>query len=383
LFPNKKAVDPKVTEYFDTMTAYRPAFTSYDGGVYEMELTRAAIHSFASAVSKLKPEFVGSAYQNLGNAMAFKANEFMTTSKFLYRLATILSVNTTAFIIPIYKKDMQTLTGYYPILPTGAEVVSVDGEPWLRYTFPNGDRAAMELSRVGVITQHQYRSDFFGEGNGALNPTLSVMDIQKQSMLDAVEQSATIRFMARMGMEMRPEDIKKERARFSADNLSNDNDTGVMMFDSKYAEVKQIDSKPYTINTDQMEQIRQNVFNYFGVNEDILQNKFDEETWNAFYEGKIEPFALQLGLELTKMTFTENEIAHGNHIMFSSNRLQYASNATKLQMSTQLFDRGILSANMVNDIWNLPHVEGGDERYIRKEYGKVGDEDAEGIYQRV
>lgn len=114
-----------------------------------------------------------------------------------------------------------------------------------------------------------------------------------------------------------------------------------------------------------------------------MQNKFDEETWNAFYEGKIEPFALQLGLELTKMTFTENEIAHGNHIMFSSNRLQYASNATKLQMSTQLFDRGILSANMVNDIWNLPHVEGGDERYIRKEYGKVGDEDAEGIYQRV
>jgi len=116
----------------------------------------------------------------------------------------------------------------------------------------------------------------------------------------------------------------------------------------------------------------------FRVNEDIIQNKFDENTWNAFYEGKIEPFGLQLGLVLTNMTFTENEIAHGNQIMLTSNRLQYASNQTKLQVSTQLFDRGVLTTNQIMDIWNLPHVEGGDERYIRKEYGKVGEEDGNG-----
>ena len=33
----------------------------------------------------------------------------------------------------------------------------------------------------------------------------------------------------------------------------------------------------------------------------------------------------------------------GNQIFFTANRMQYASNQTKLQVSTQLFDRGILT----------------------------------------
>ena len=68
------------------------------------------------------------------------------------------------------------------------------------------------------------------------------------------------------------------------------------------------------------------------------------------------------------MFFSEREKAEGNSILLTANRMQYASNKTKLQVSTQLFDRGILSTNDVMDIWNLPHVEDGDKRYIRREY---------------
>ena len=101
----------------------------------------------------------------------------------------------------------------------------------------------------------------------------------------------------------------------------------------------------------------------FGTNMDILQNKFNEETWNAYYEGKIKTFAIQLSLVMSNMTFSDREIACGNAITFSANRLQYASNATKLQVSTQLFDRALLNRNGVMDIWNMPHVEDG-EKYI-------------------
>lgn len=388
LFPNwgRNKTAENVKAYFKTLNAYTPSFTTYGGGIYEMELTRAAIHSFATAVSKLKPEFVGNAYQSLGKKMQYKPNNYMDTTKFLYRLATILSVNTTAFIIPLYHDDMATIKGYYPLLPQNTEVIDVNGNAWLRYSFVTGQKAAIELDKVGVLTQYQFENDFFGDGNSPLLSTLSLMDIQKQGMEEAIKQSANIRFMAKLGQTLRPEDIKAERDRFSEDNLSADNQSGVMMFDAKYADVKQIDSKPFIVDSDQMKIIQNNVFNYFGVNEDILQNKYDENIFNAFYEGKIEPFALQLGLVMTNMTFTENEIAHGNHIMFSSNRLQYASNQTKLQVSQQLFDRGILSTNQVMDIWNMPHVENGDERYIRKEYGRVGDgeyasENHEGIQE--
>lgn len=379
IFPNlgNKKKQEVVDGYFKTLDAYTPSFTTYDGGLYEMELTRSAIHSFATGVSKLKPEFQGNAHKSLGKRMLYKPNPFMDTTKFLYRLATILELNTTAFIIPLYGKDYDYIIGYYPLLPSQTEIVEVRGEMWLRYTFANGQKAAIEFERVGILTKYQYESDFFGSGNKALMPTLQLMDVQKQGMQEAIKQSAVIRFMAKIGSTLRPEDISKERERFSKENLSADNQSGVMMFDAKYSDVQQIDSKPFVIDDKQMSQINQNVFNYFGTNEDILQNKFDEDTWNAFYEGKIEPFALQLGLVLTNMTFTEKEIAHGNNIVFTSNRMQYASNKTKLEVSTQMFDRGLFTMNQVMDVWNMAHVEDGDKRYIRREYVDVDNLDKE------
>jgi len=381
LFPNKavnQANEDKVEGYFKTMSAYTPSFNTYEGGLYEMELTRSAINAYATAISKLKPEMMGNAYKTLGKQLQFKPNPYMDTTKFLYRLATILAVNTTAFIVPLYGEDYKTIAGYYPILPQRTEVVNVKGEAWLRYTFNNGQKAAIELSEVGILTQYQYKDDFFGDGNAPLIPTLQLMDIQKQGMEEAIKSSANIRFMAKLGQTLRSEDIEKERNRFSKQNLSSDNQSGVMMFDSKYSDVQQIDSKPFIVDDKQMEQIKTSVFNYFGINEDIIQNKFTEDAWNAFYEGKIEPFALQLGLVMTNMTFTDKEIAHGNQIMFTANRMQYASNATKLQVSSQLFDRGILTTNDVMDIWNLPHVEDGDKRFIRREYTESDKLDNEG-----
>lgn len=377
IFPKKNQNVEKLEGYFKTLNAYTPSFTSYNGGLYEMDLTRSAIHSFASQCSKLKPEFTGKAKQALGKQMLYKPNPFMDTTKFIYRVATILAVNNTAFIVPMFGSDLETIVGYYPLNPQRAELVQYRGEPWLRYTFANGERAAIELSRVGIMTQFQYRDDFFGESNNSMQATLELMNMQNQGMQEAIKQGAFIRFMAKLGQTLRPEDIESERNRFSKTNLSVDNRSGVMMFDAKYSDVKQIESKPFIVDADQMKIIQNNVFNYFGINESILQNNFNEDTWNAFYEGKIEPFATQLGLVMTNMTFSNIEIAHGNSIMFTANRMQYASNNTKLQVSTQLFDRGILTTNDVMDIWNLPHVEDGDKRFIRREYTEAENLDKE------
>ncbi len=369
----KRPEQRRVDTYFKMLNGYSPVFHSYSGGIYEMELTRASVHAFANLASKLKPEVMGSAYQSLAKTLQFKPNPFMDTTKFLYRLATILSVDTTAFILPLYGEDMRTIVGYYPLLPSYTEVLEVDGEPWLRYTFANGQKASIPFSEVGVLTKYQYDNDLFGAKNKPMMPTLQLLDIQRQGMEESIRQSAMIRFMARLTNTLRPEDIKKERDRFSEDNLSADNKSGVMMFDAKYGDVKQIDSKPFVIDAEQMKLVQTNVFNYFGVNENILQNKYTEDEFNAFYEGMIEPFALQLSMVMTGMTFTKKEIAHGNQIMFSSNRLQYASNQTKLRVASQMFDRGILTTNQVMDIWNLPHVKDGDERFIRREYVRITD----------
>lgn len=374
---NKTIVDG----FFKTLTAYSPSFTSYDGGIYEMELTRAAIDRYATFCSKLKPEIQGNAYKSLEKTLQYKPNPWMTTSQFLYRLATILKVNTTAFILPLYAEDYETIVGFYPLLPQQTELIQVNGEPWLRYRFANGEKAAIEYNRVGVLTRYQYKNDFFGDGNSALNPTMQLLDIQRQGIIEGIKQSATIRILARLSTVMNPEDLKKQRESFSKENLSADNKTGVMMFDHKYAEVKQLDSKPTFLDYEQTKLIQNNVYTYFGTNEDILQNKYDENKWNAYYEGEIEPFAIQLSLVLSNMLFTQKELAFNNAVILTANRLQYASNQTKLQVSSQMFDRGILTTNQVMDIWNMAHVPDGDKRYIRREYAEINklDNNSKGV----
>ncbi len=373
--PNKGMTPQR---YFQMLTGYTPVFTSAPGSIYEMDLTRAAIHSFATFCSKLKPDVKGSAYAHLGKMLETRANPFMTTTKFLYRVATILKVNNTAFIVPI-EDELGNITGFFPILPQLCEVVDVSGKPYLRFSFSSGKRAAIEFEKVGIMTQMQYSDDFFGETNDALRPTLQLIHTQNQGIIKGVKNSATIRFVAKLKNMLKKSDIDAERQRFLEENLNPENENGVLIFDDKYADIKQVDSKPWTANANQMKQITENVYRYFRTNEKIIMNTYNEDEWAAYYEGEIEPFAIQLSQVMSSMMYTDRELAHGNSIMWTANRLQYASSRTKLEVSTQLFDRGVMTHNMVMDIWNLPHIEGeaGDRRYIRKEYTEVSKLDKE------
>lgn len=368
LFPRRPPdADPRA--YFKTLTAYQPVYTTYRGGLYEMALTRAAIAAFARHCSKLHLEIVGDFRPELAPVLGQQPNPWMDASKFIARLATIYQVQNNAFIVPV-EDAAGRLVGYYPVLPQQTSIREYGGAPYLQYEFWGGQRAAVELSRAGLLTQHQYEDDFFGADNRPMLPTLQVMQTQDEGIVNGIKNATTIRFLARLAANLKQKDIDAERKRFAKDNLEGNN-TGVMMFDSKYADVKQIESTALVVNPKQQELIRENVFEYFGTNEKILTNTYTEDEWNAYYEGSIEPFAIQLSLVLTAMTFTPAEIAQGAGIIATANRLQYASNNTKLNIVTQLFDRGFLTHNMGLEIFNMPPVEDGDKYYIRKEYAEV------------
>ena len=370
LFESIFGRQPKVnaTEYFRTLTAYQPTFTSHKGGLYEMDATRSAIHAVATHCSKLKPHANGSAAQKYKQMLLYRPNPWQTTSQFLYRLATILEVENTAFIVPIYN-EFGTVVGLYPVLPQRVQLVKAgNNQLYLRYEFASGQYAAVEYAACGVMTKMQYADDIFGANNNAIAPTLDLLSVQNQGITEGIKSAAAIRFMAKLGSTLRPEDLKKEQENFRKLNFASDNNGGVLMFDQKYAEVKQIDSKPYIVDAEQMKLIDNNVYNYFGVSESILRNEWNEETWTAFYEGKIEPFAIQLSLVLSTMLFSERELANGNEILFSANRLQFTSTTVKVNIITQLFDRGMLSTNEAREILQMNPIENGDNYMIRGEY---------------
>jgi len=236
-----------------------------------------------------------------------------------------------------------------------------------------------------VMTKYQYQNDFFGEDNAALFPTLELINIQNQGIEEGVKSAATYRFMAQLSNFAKADDLAKERKRFTSENFSRDAEAGgVLLFPNTYQNIQQISSKPFVVDAAQMAAIKSNVFEYFGVNEEILTNKFDADVWSAFYEGAVEAFALQFSEVMSKMLFTLRERSEGNMVMATSNRLQYMSNADKLRVSAQMADRGLMTRNEIREIWNLPPLPDpyGSQLPVRGEYYNVNDapaaeEDAE------
>ena len=377
LFGNRPKPKGRYEGEFKMLNGYVPRFTSYGGELYEMELIRAAINARAVHMSKLKVEVTGSARLALQNKLKHGPNEFQTWSQFLYRLSTILDVHNTAFICPVYDEYGEP-SGIFCPLPTGCEIVQYNNVPYLRYEFRNGGHAAIELNYCAIMTKYQYRSDFMGESNHALFPTMDLIHITNQGIEEGVKSAATYRFMAQLSNFAKEEDLAKERKRFTSKNFSSEAEGGgLLLFPNTYQNIKQVDVKPWVVDADQMKVIRDNVFEYFGINEDVLQNKAFGDAWAAFYEGAIEPFAIQFSEVMTKMLFTFREQSQGNQVMATANRLQYLSNADKLNVSSQMLDRGIISLNDAREIWNLPPVEGGDVRIIRGEYYNANEKTGE------
>jgi hypothetical protein len=167
------------------------------------------------------------------------------------------------------------------------------------------------------------------------------------------------------------DDLKKEAKRFRENNLATDSkSSGFLLFPNTYKDIKQIDVKPYSVDAEQMKQIRENVFNYFGVSEAVLQNSAKAEDLEAFFDGAIEPFAIQFSEAVTKMLFSERERAQGSYLIANANRLQYMSTAQKVQMAKELGDRGALKIDEIRELFNYgPLPDGaGQVAPIRGEY---------------
>ena len=371
LFPKKKEAEKQIAlarDTFKLLNGYVPVFHTWSGEIYESQFVKASIDAKARHASKLGVTIEGGTKSELMTRLKKAPNGLQTWSQFLYRVSTILDVQNTAFIIPLRDKYGTTI-GIYPLKPVSYELLQTKtGELWVRFKLEGNEITAEKLSDIGILTRYQYKSDFFGDSNSALNETMQLISIQRQGIEEYTKNSSTYRFMAKLTNFAKAEDLALERERFDVENFQGKNGGGILLFPNTYNEIKQITSQSYVVDTEQLKLIERNVYDYFGVNEDIIQNKAHGDAFSAFYEGAIEPFAIQLSEVLTKMLFTERETAFGAGIYFTSNRIQYMNNSDKLNVSKDLLDRGVISLNEAREIWQLPPIDGGDVHILRGEY---------------
>ena len=364
----------KNAQVFKMLEGYSPAWTTFKGCVYESELIRASLDAWGRHAAKLKPNLRGRAEEELQNRLKVKANPFQEWSKFLYQTATVLGARTNGFLVKT-RDEYGRATGVINILPDRWELVEYQGEPYIRFYLRDNKRRAEKLSETGILTRFQYKSELFGEGNEALRPVLDLISIQRQGITEGIKNGNSYRCWAKSDNWASDEDLGGEMERFNKFTFGNKKTAGgVLLFPNTYDDIHEMKAAGYTVDKEQQEHIKANVFDYFCVNEDSLQNKAFGDAWLAFYEGFVEWFAIQLGEVISGMFFTDRERgAYANQIFFTSNRLQYMSNADKLNAVTQLGDRGLATRNELREILNLDPLpeELGNQIPARGEYYDV------------
>ena len=361
---------------FRLLEGYTPAFTTWRGSIYESEMIRASLDAWGRHAAKLKPNLKGSAEKELQNRLKVKPNAFQEWSKFLYQTAVILGARNNSFLVKT-RDDYGNATGIINVIPETWELVEYQGEPWIRFLLANNKRRAEKLSETGILTRYQYKNELFGENNEAMKPVLDLIAMQRQGIEEGIRNGASYRFYAQSDNWASDDDLGEEMTRFNKVTFGNKkNAGGVLLFPNTYSNIQPIKAESYKVDAEQEKLIKENVFDYFAVNEDILQNKAFGDAWLAFYEGFVEWFAIQLGEVISGMIWSDRErAAYNNQIFFTSNRLQYMSNADKLNAVTQLGDRGLATRNELREILNLDPLPDpiGNGIPARGEYYDVND----------
>lgn len=344
-------------------------FTQWSNNAYDMDIVRSAISANCSNVAKLNPKHI----RRSGNTIVefpdtnikrllTRPNPHMNMFDFLYKVMAQREETNNAFIYCKFD-DMGNLEALYPINASRVELLETnDGTLYARFSFRVGKQVIIPYSELIHIRKHFNKNDFYGEGNETcLNPTLEVINTTNQGIVNAIKNSAVLKGLLEFRQILKEEDIKSQVDKFIANYMTINNQGGVAATDPRY-NYRELKTEPYVPNKAQMDYTKDRIYSYFGVNENIIQSKFTEDEWNAYYENTVEPVAIQLSLEFTEKIFSNREKGHGNEIVFEANRLQYASASTKISLVRDLAPLGIFTINEAREIFNLAPVEGGEKR---------------------
>lgn len=376
----KKATEPKTTQSVRLITDAGGGFYAFDGRIYESDIVRSCIRPKARAIGKLMAQHVRD------NEKGFKVNPnkkmqmlleepnpLMTGQMFREKMATQLDLNNNAFAI--IKRDPATFDPYeiYPVPADSADMLEGPlGDMYLKFYFMDGSQMIVPYVDVIHLRQDFNRHNLFGDHPGkSLLELMDVVSTIDQGMKKAIQNSAVIKWIMKFNSVLKPEDIDKEVEKFTNNYLSIENQGGAAASDPRY-DLEQVQNQNFVPDDKQMNNTTKRIYDFFNTNQKIVQSRYDENEWNAYYESVVEPVALQLAGEFTRKIFSKGERRRGNKVIFESLNLQYASMRTKLSMVSAV-DRGMMTPNEWRRIFNMGPIDDGDKPIRRLDTEPVED----------
>lgn len=360
IFGDKKGDETVTKTQLEMLNSYNPYFSTASENIYDSKVARTCIDRIATHCAKLIPKHI---QNNMGNVingdinylLQHKPNPIMNTFDFIYKTISMLYTDSNAFIF--IQKNADGIEAFYPVLAVTYDLLQdANNKTFLQFQFINGKTYTIPYLDLIHLRLFYNKHDIYGTSNRVLRTDIETAITTSEGIKNAIRTSNNLKGILKFTNTMlKPKDIKENKDAFVKDFLSMENTSGIASLDAK-AEFEPLNLKPITLDKAQMEQVNYNIYDYFGISENVIRNKFTDDEWNAFFEGVIEPRAMQLSYEFTNKVFSDKAIREGHKIVFTANRLQYQSLEKKIKLLQQTLPYGIWSKDDVREILDLPPI---------------------------
>lgn len=364
IFNIKKQEQSMQQPQLKMLNSYEAQFTTLSGDTYDSKCARQCIDRIATHTAKLIPRHIKSSISNnikgeINYLLSVQPNPLMDTYSFTYKTISILENDNNAFVY-IARDKNDFITGFYPVLAQNYYLFEDGiGNIFLKFKFINGQQYFLLYTDLIHLRKFYNKHDIFGTNNKVLQTDLETAHTANEGISNAIKTTANLKGILKYNATLKPKDIEESKNAFVRDFLSLENESGIAAMDSK-GEFQEINMKPITLDSEQLKQVNYNIFDYYGISESIIRNDYTFEQWNAFYEGVIEPLAMQLSNVFTNKIFSKESIKKGHKIVFTANRLQYASLQDKTNLLKVVIPAGVIKTDEIREVLDFAPL-GGEE----------------------
>ena len=349
--------------YADSPSGRTPIFSQFGRDIYASDVVVQATKCVTDEIRKLVPTHVihtgtdiapvdgGDSLQRVLN----NPNHYMTTADFLGKTMYGYFQKCNAWIIPTYRTDSvgrKTYTGLYPVDPAQVDWMedANTGELFVSLKFTDKDKTEMTLPYSDVIhLRRDYgANEYMGGGvdglpdDRSLLKTLGINHDMLGGISKAMQTSQAVNGVIKYGSVMGKAESESALAEFEAKLQKSQSGILAMDMRGEYIPIKR---EIKLVDADTLKFIDEKILRTFGVPLDILAGDFDKATYEAFYQKTIEPLAIQLSQEFTRVLFTPGERSYGHAIKFYPKELIFMSIDQTIQMVTLLANTGALYEN--------------------------------------
>lgn len=376
IFKRKKKVVEPISYDASLFRTTLNLFQDFGDNINASDIVKICIDRIATHSAKLKPRYVKTEDDktvqekkgSIAYLLKFQPNPLMTPFDFIYKIVTLLYLNNNAFVYPVYDSETYELKELWPIKPNSVEVLKDEsGALFLRFYFSDQKSFLLPYESVIHLRRFYGTNDIFG-GSGAVSDhaallkTIKINDSVLQGLDNAIRTSFQIKGLLKINGILSEKDKNQQKKEFDeALKASASEGSSIVPVDLK-SEYVPLNTDPKLVDSQTLSFLQKKIITYFGVSEAIFDNKYDENEYNAFYEGVIEGIAIALSEAFSKALLTRGQLEKGEQIIFYSERLQYASWNTKVLAIEKLMGLGILSLNESRALLGFEPIEGGSRR---------------------